>query len=384
MKKYLISFISFLIAITLTGCSGVKTNKVDLNKAVSVEITGCDGYGEASIQDSSYDAIITDDVFDNIANLYESTFTDDEKELASMFGGTSAILNTNKENYIELYFVNDNTGLSNGDTVKVGVKAPEVLLNDFEMSQDEYFKKIGLNFKSLEAEIKVKGLEKANVLDALSLVKDSIVWYGPEGYITGKVEFPDDYSKEIDGLKYVGNGSYLIVYKDDSELGNLFFEFEDKNLSSDEKAVLSVSVSEFSKDLQEYYDSHNIVVPKEYKVKVPYNGEFLSSKKEVTDDIIDNLTKLEDGWFGNIIESGYTIDEVYYFEADPKQDVYASKSHNGVIISYVKDGTDTCGVYQDIVIKDGKFVESQVYTVGFKYINDIKKDSKYTVLEKVK
>ena len=49
MKKYLISFISFLIAITLTGCSGVKTNKVDLNKAVSVEITGCDGYGEGNL-----------------------------------------------------------------------------------------------------------------------------------------------------------------------------------------------------------------------------------------------------------------------------------------------------------------------------------------------
>lgn len=384
MKKYLISFIFFLIAITLTGCSGIKTNKVDLNKVVSVEITGCDGYGEASIQDSSYDAIITDDVFDNIANLYESTLKEEDKEFVDMLGGTKEIVNTNKKNYVELYFPGENTGLSNGDTVKVGARAPESILNSFEMSQDEYFKKIGLNFKSLEAEIKVEGLEKADVLDALSLAKDSIVWNGPEGFITGKVEFPTDYSKEIDGLKYVGKGSYLNVYKDDTQLGYLYFKFEDENLSSDEKAVLSVIVSDSSKDLQEYYDSHNIVVPKEYKVKVPYNGEFLSSKEEVTDDIIDNLTKLEDGWFGNIIESGYTIDEVFYFEADPKQDVYASKSHNGVIISYVKDGTDTCGVYQDIVIKDEKFVESQVYTVGFKYINDIKKDSKYTVLEKVK
>ena len=134
----------------------------------------------------------------------------------------------------------------------------------------------------------------------------------------------------------------------------------------------------------EYYDSHNIVVPKEYKVKVPYNGEFLSSKEEVTDDVISNLTKLEDGWFGNIIEYGYTVDEVYYFETDPKQDNYASKIHKGVIISYVKDGTNTCGTYYDIVTKDEKFVESQVYSVGFKNIKDIKEDSKFTVLEKVK
>ena len=167
LKTLLLTIVLGVIAFGLTGCGGTT---VDLNKYVTIDVTGYDSMGQVNV------------TFDEKA--FEEDYKGKIVAKINEQGGEAAMMSLELQcgaepyavmrNYCIKYTVDKTSGLSNGDVIKIVWDC-----------KDENAKKFfNCNLKYSNIEYKVKELTEAASFNPFEYVTVDIEGIAPDGYVT--------------------------------------------------------------------------------------------------------------------------------------------------------------------------------------------------------
>lgn len=315
MKKMIVAGICVIGALALTGCGGKKIEPINW---LSVEFSGADGYGTATI-DESYDWM-------------EELGLDEDKteDLAKTMVMEEAID----------YEVSPETDLSNGDEVTLTVRVDE-----------DRLKKMGYRAKSSSKKIKVSGLPEVQELKLEDYI--TVNYDGASPYADAKISVKLPVQGMMIRYDYgdhdeVANGDTLTVTAeyDKEEMAKLGYK-----LKSD-TAKIKVS------GLPTYMDSIDQMTEENLQ----------AMEKDVQEDIADHFsTGIKTCWLmaaatgdHNVWEAGFSNPTVTYTN-EGISDIYLLNSNKYQYPLFTDQNAMLCVVYKvnvDYSIKE-YYVEDQ-------------------------
>lgn len=228
--------VAAIVALIIWG-SSVFGRTIDLNKYVSVNFSGYDTVGKASI-DVDYKALEAD--YGDKIRMKDTTSK--EKMMMAWGASNAEIL---KDSIRGIFELDQTTDLSNGD--KVTLSCDESTLKQIK-------NKFNYKLKFKEQKYKVKDLEEITSVDIFELVNVFFTGIAPEGSVT--VEYPTEkYSISFDVTPSEGlsNGDTVVVSVPDTYVNQLA-EYKGIKLLETEKEYVVEGLAKRVTDYSEITD----------------------------------------------------------------------------------------------------------------------------------
>ena len=252
----------------------------------------------------------------------------------------------NLSDFIRIDFAEEYDHVKNGDVLTVNVDLIGVFTSEFHQSMESFQKELDFKFSNLEIEYKVSGLKELNtVITAFDDIEQYVRFYGANGKGQVKFDVPDDYSKVVGDLYFSKEKSimpydiYFTVVQNNKEIGWIQYSCEEKNLKNGDVVVISASASLNTSETGIGLDSH------EKRVRVSGLGEYLTSKNQLTPEVIASIKEYYASKGVN------EICELYYATYKP-----------GIACSYESSSFITAIDYQDRYFNEDYFVD-ELYDV---------------------
>jgi len=339
--KVKIGVVAALVVVIAAICVYVKVSStINLNKYVTVEFEGYDGYGTAYI---SIDWEAIEDKYGDKVKLTSKA----KKELKNW--GMSA------DDYPAVEALNDSisvyldktTGLSNGDKVKYKWSI-----------DDELFDYVKCDIKYSNESVTVEDLEEVGTFDAFANLEVTFTGTAPNGSIS---------------LEYTG---------DEMSTGNFTYE-NGSNLSNGDEVTISIS-----SDVAENLASTIGKVPAESEKTYTVEGlsEYITSLDGLTGDYLNALMTASEDAINSYAESDYddgnTVSGLEYVGSivcDKTQEDYVWGGYNNIWVVYkgtVGGNIDDVEVYfpvkfSNVVTTNGEVsYDSDPYIEGYSEISD--------------
>lgn len=195
----------------------------------------------------------------------------------------------NMTDVFEIELLEEYENVSNGDKIVVKIMADSYLESEG-LTLEKLCNGLGIKFKTTEVKFTVTGLEKAeNVIDIFEGIEQYIVYEGANGNGRigyGQVEFPDDYSRQVGDL-YFSRGDFLNSVKivhNNIKIGEISYHVEGEKLSGGD--VIEITTFCPTNTLA---DLGYIVAYEKKKTTVPDLGEYITSQKQLSPDILEAI-----------------------------------------------------------------------------------------------
>lgn len=368
-----------IIIIALIAVAVNHKATIDLNDYVTVEFTGCDGYGSAQVNFDYTD--FYEDVADKGKNT-DKLDADDISSLSDLIGYYSDSYSSDYYYMLDSidYSLDNADSLSNGDTVTVSF-----------VYDNEYAAPFKLKFKGDDMEFEVEGLEEVTEVDPFEGIFLSFTGTSPNAYATVECsttdnEFYNEFSYYYDLSKSSGisKGDVITVSIDDDN-EEYFAESYGFKLTSFSKDFTCDSLDSYVSSLDDIDD------------------DLLTSMKGQTEDVIEEYfannsssisckdlsyegcyfltSKSDDSWYeNNICYVIYSATVSSVADDDGETDFDPTKVYFPVkftdILEY-SDGTQ----YVDLASGTSISGETTLSTGFFSYVDGYtKKDVMYSEL----
>lgn len=291
-KKVLIGIVAAVIVIIAVGIFINKSSKtIDLNKYVTVEVNGYDGYGLANLKID----------WDAIEKKYKSKISFKSpgaaKKLKGLYGDTSPM--TFLENNVQVQRDDDGDYVSNGDKIAYTWAVSSDISNY-----------LNCKLKYKDGEEKVSGLEKTKQIDVFNDVEVKFEGRAPEGtaYIVYHGKELDESYFTLDPSSGLNNGDKVKVTLNDSGVNSLSIdhgevpketekEYTVSGLESTLEKLADIDKDSLKSMQQQAEDVYNAYMAQNWEnssslQSFTYLGEYLLTRKDGNDDYWDNNNML--------------------------------------------------------------------------------------------
>lgn len=194
MKKKILSIclvaaLLLTIVFTFTGC----TKKIKLQDYISIEVSGTDGYGKATVE-FDWDKLQSD-FGEKVKNTKNADYC------FSRYGNYTLAEAVDEA---IIYSLSQNNKLSNGDVITLS----------FEIDEDKYLSAFDVELFYEDMEYTVEGLKELTTFDAFSSIEVTFEGIEPNGYANISVKENSDfdsYDLSIDKSSKLSNGDTITV-----------------------------------------------------------------------------------------------------------------------------------------------------------------------------
>ena len=389
-KSYLSIILTLVFVAMLCACGSSEGGSggsifsskttIDAKDYISINFGKYDGYAVPEIQ-VDFEAM-SEKIDVETFNNFKNSFTGELRWELDMYD--------NRADVFDIDFSENYENLSNGDKVIVKITI-EPYLESEGLTLKKLCDGLGIKFKDTEIKYTVSGLEEPeNVIDIFGDIENYIGFNGTNGNgetggygerratdflrpvsSNNAVYFPDDYSRQVGELFFVcDGGSRLNVLLDNIKICSISYSCYGTALKKGDKIEIEARFDASN------FEEHGYFVANDTKtITVPDLGEYITTKEQLTNNVIEQLkTQLEE-------DSGKQVIELYCVTLKP----HVEQTHHSkaCLVSVVKSsdwlGTRYHYYYAyDIILEPDGSVISKWDRAFYKKTVDAVREAFYT------